>query len=451
MISDEHMTEQLLLPLRTRMAMLELGELSADRWRAALINHVRRLDPEVRAFESMHLKDLHDERIPRHPVVTYKDTIDVHGHATRLGMRSGYRYYPQRSAHIVERLADLGYVCAGKVATTELGIGTRIPCRNPRYPTVSAGGSSSGSGVAVAAGFCDLSIGTDSSGSGRWPAVYCGVVGMRLTSGYQLGEGVMRLSPHMDSLALITRTADDLEYLWSNQGLRGELLGSEDDGTAIKANLRFGFSEECLNEDLHPAVRVAVNQLFRRLAEAGHVVDLTPVSWWDARESAWLLLFREAWDSHSGRLLDECDQGTVNALAYGRSVTDDHYEKLLAMQERSMRAASSQFAGDLDIVVMPLDPGLPDRAKRGHRHSVVPTEDPGFAISASIAGLPALSLPVACADDGSPIGVQLIARRGGEDLLISAGLVVEALSKPGGPEHMCPMGPDSYDEDSDEQ
>lgn len=416
----------LLLPLRRRDRLVGSGALDAGRWRAAYEERVRSWDPRVRAFAEFRPPDTADPRIPEHPTVTYKDTIDVRGHASRLGIATGYRHYPQRSAAPVERIAEHGYVCVGKAATTEVSIGTLIPTRNPRWPAVSAGGSSCGSGAAVACGFCDLSVCTDSGGSARWPAVYCGAAALRLSHDRDLLRGVLPVSPSMESIALVTRTVDDLDHLWRERGLR-DAVGPPPGSRPPSGGWSFGMVSDCFDEPVDPQVRAALEALCGRLAAAGRPVRDAAVSWWDTRRAAWSLLLREAWDVHRERGRDAYHRGTRTALGIGRAVSDAEYARLLAERDQAWQAAERQLSADPQVLLLPLDPHLADRVPDARRDSTVPDGSPGFTMTASFAGLPALALPMGYATDGSPIGVQLIARRGAEDLLIEAGRLVESL------------------------
>ncbi|WP_042383876.1 amidase family protein [Streptacidiphilus melanogenes] len=416
----------LTLPLRRRDELLRRGELDPGSWRALLLRHIRSTDPEIRALADFRPDDVADPGIPTRPTVVYKDTIDVRGRATRLGITSGYRCYPERSARVVDRLAEAGYRTVGKAATTEVSIGAVIPSRNPRYRDVSAGGSSSGSGAAVAAAFADLSVCTDSGGSARWPAVYCGAVGLRLGWDPAQLDGVTALSPRMESLAVITRTADDLAWLWQERGLREALL-PEPPGRSAPGRPRFALVADCFDEPLDPQVAAAVRGLAERLAKAGHTVSEVRAPWWDERESAWQLLLREAWDAHAARGTETYQPSTRAALERGSRITDARLRRLLDRQRRARAAADEQFAHGPDVLLLPLDPHLADRVQPDDRPSTVPVGSPGFTIGISFAGLPALALPVAHASDGSPLGVQLVARGGAEDVLVSAGRLIEQL------------------------
>ena len=108
-----------------------------------------------------------------------KDIINVDGYATHCGSNLPGKLFLKKQASCVTRLLDAGAIVAGKTVTSEFAISDPGPTRNPRNLSHSPGGSSSGSAAAVAAGFCDIALGTQTSGSVIRPAGYCGVIGFK--------------------------------------------------------------------------------------------------------------------------------------------------------------------------------------------------------------------------------------------------------------------------------
>ena len=420
------------LPLATRRALLDGGELDPVRYQSDLIDYIRAADPVVRAFADWRPGDLERSDVPRTCTVTYKDTIDVAGFATRLGIRTGFRNYPHRSALIASRLSAQGLVCVGKAAVTECALGTERPSRNPVFAELSASGSSTGSAAAVAAGFCDVSVGTDSGGSIRWPAVYCGATALRLTSSPRWLAGVHTVSPSLESVGLVVRTPADLVWLWRTHRL-GVALDAPP--VAVPGRLRVGVSTPP-GDPLHPEVAAMLTGVIRGLTRRGHLVrrpDLTSV--WAHRPKAWELLSREANDSF-GSLLDRKDvllaDDTRRAIRAGSATSDQRYADLLGLRHATRARFDALLSDDLDLLLIPLEAGLPDRAER-HYDSTVPTAardgsgdsvqpaavDLTMTIVASFAGLPVLALPMGLSAAGAPIGLQVIARAHAEHLLVA--------------------------------
>lgn len=421
--------DQLLLPLPERDGMLTAAELAALR-----DDHIRRHDPEYRAFAEWRPATEARSGV----AVAYKDLIDVAGWATRCGSRNGFRYYPERSAAVVSCLEPTTVLC-GKVETTEFGVGNRTASVNPRYPDWSPGGASSGSAVAVAAGFCDVGVGTDTAGSIRIPAGYCGVVGLRLTPDDRLLDGVVPVSPRMDAIGVVTRSAADLAFAWHGETLaplralvsRG-LRTSPDD-------LRIGLVTNWLDSRCDPEILRAWSAFEARLAEAGAEPVLVDLPWWRFREAAWSLLLREVADVHE-RLADRPGIGYSESLktilASGRAVSDDLYAAACADQEQAALEAEQTFRDTgVDVLFMPLDSTLPRHASRPFPRLAVPDEDGagaydplGFCIVAGFARLPATATTWQQGANGAPIGIQALAPRGREDSLVAAAELVERLA-----------------------
>lgn len=392
----------------------------------AMEARIRAQDPHWRAFADWRpLPRGHATPTPPF-LITYKDTIDVPGFATRMGSLSGYRQYPVTPARVVTLLDSECFICIGKVATTEFSLGTRIPCRNPTFPDIDPGGSSTGCGVAVAAELCDVSIGTDTAGSTGWPAVNCGAVGLRLTYDPALLEGVFPVAPRMDSLAIAARSVSDLAFVWERGGL-ARLVGDERGFPRRSSDrLTVGRVTNWETMDIHPDVRSAVDDIVEALVDAHVAVQPVSLDWWHYRPAAWSLLLREAWDLHRvfmARVEIEYDVSTWNTLLLGRDVTDCDYEALKRDHARATaRAHEDLTQGRVDVLLLPLSAHPPRRLPAPPLATSVPPE-PGFRILAGFTGTPALALPVR--RSGAPIGVQLMARPGGEADLIAVGRLIE--------------------------
>lgn len=432
----------LLEPLSTRTEKFRTGELSRDDWLAAVDDHVRTADPRYKAFAEWRPASTSDLGNGGDFLVTYKDTIDIAGFATRLGSSAGYRHYPVESAGVAKALQRGRFRCVGKVATTEFGLGTNTTCVNPRFPDFSPSGSSTGSAVAVAAGFCDLSIGTDSRGSIRWPAGNCGVVGLRLTTRADLQTGIFPVSQSMDSIGVITRSVADLSFLWERGGL-GESLSFPQRSSAAR-NPRLAIAANYEEFPCHPEIRETFELLVEKLSEARARVGRQRLRWWDFRKQAWALLVREAYDVHRRFGQDReiaYEPGTMNTIMLGRGIKDREYEALKADQKRAAALAEEDFErGGADVLLLPLDSQLPrDLRTTPPPETSMPVKPPerdpssgqqadmGFADIASFAKIPALTLPMGTSASGAPIAVQLMARRGGEAELIAAGSLIERL------------------------
>ena len=140
-----------------------------------------------------------------------KDIINVDGYPTRCGSLLPSELFNGSQASCVSTLLNAGAIFAGKTVTAEFAVSDPGETRNPRNLFHTPGGSSSGSGASVAAGFCDIAIGTQTSGSVIRPAGYCGVVGYKPSFGRISRDGVLLFSNSMDHVGVCTRDLDVLE------------------------------------------------------------------------------------------------------------------------------------------------------------------------------------------------------------------------------------------------
>lgn len=149
-----------------------------------------------------------------------KDNFDVAGMATTAGCPS-FAYQPDQTSFVVQRLLDAGAILVGKTNMDQFAtglVGTRSPygaCSSVYDPRYISGGSSSGSGVAVASSLCAFSLGTDTAGSGRVPAAFNNIVGLKPTRGLLSANGVVPACRSLDCVSIFTRTASNARAVWN--------------------------------------------------------------------------------------------------------------------------------------------------------------------------------------------------------------------------------------------
>ena len=239
-----------------------------------------------------------------------------------------------------------------KVVTTELNVGIGSGCVNPCFPQIDPAGSSTGSAVAVAAGICDVSLGTDVLGSVRWPAGRCGVAGLRMTHDPGWLEGIFPLSPAMDAPGWVARTADDLAFLWDRIGFGGRglggspLLGAAAPG---RGRARMAVAGEVLESDVDAEIRVALDVAGAALREHGHEVTARAIGEaWDWRGAAWELCARDAWDGYQDWqrwIGDDLLESTRRALAAGADVDDARHAEIRGAMARQRARRDDLFSG----------------------------------------------------------------------------------------------------------
>ena len=416
--------ELVALGLRERMALLDRGEVARAEWHALASRWSFAADARYRACA-----ELRSPARDAPPIrLGVKDTVDVAGFPTRLGLRR-YRHHAQRSAAPLRGLTDVTAIA--KVVTTELNVGIGSGCVNPCFAQIDPAGSSTGSAVAVAAGICDVSLGTDVLGSVRWPAGRCGVVGLRMTHDPNRLDGVFALSPAMDAPGWVARTADDLAFLWDRIGLGGPRPDASPPLPLARARVAVG--AEVLESDIDAEIRVALEVAGEALRERGHDVSVQAIGEaWQWRGAAWELCARDAWDGYRDWqrwIGDDLLESTRRALAAGADVDDARHAEIRRAMARQRARRDDLFTGPgIDAWLIPLDPDVPQpigsvaRASSSIPRPGEPGYDRsvGFTPLASFLGLPAITFPVAVSDDtGAPLAMQLVGRPHSERTLIA--------------------------------
>jgi len=370
--------------------------------------------------------------------VAVKDNIAVAGMPWTAGLAAYRGRVAASDAPCVAALRASGAVILGKTAMDEGALGATgvapgfPPCRNPRDLARSPGGSSGGSAAAVAAGFVRMAVGTDTMGSVRIPAAYCGVVGLKPTAGLIGRSGVEPLSDMLDTVGAIAATAEDAGRL-----LEALVARDEDDpqwrpapagwratGAVPLHGLRIGIARPGVAVVCEDAVSAGVAVASARLREAGVTLADAPLPAWDpgaTRRAGLLLAEAEAAASHATLLDDPAAASPAYraALAYGRDAGAIRIVRALGRLARA-RAAAFAALDACDVLLMPTAP------QRAFLHGApAPADQADFTALANAAGLPAIAVPIPAAD-GLPASVQLLGRPHAEALLVALGALLMA-------------------------
>lgn len=333
-----------------------------------------------------------------------KDLIDVAGLPTRAGS-SFFRRDPREDAPVVARLRAAGALVIGKTNTHEFawGITTDNPhfgrTANPHDPARTAGGSSGGSGAAIAAGLADIALGTDTLGSVRTPAALCGVCGIRPATGMLPSDGIVPLAPGLDAPGPLARDVAGVRRAY--EALTGAALRPAAAPRRV-ARVRGGRWET-----VAPAVRDALDALASRLAAHGTIVE--DVTWWDDEliEAVTTVQMRAAARVHAPLI-------AVNRERYGEDVRG-RIERALTVTDADARAAQkiiqnarASWRSALAGFPCVLAPAAGDEAPlapvpESFRGEIIPLVTPASAFA-----LPALAVPCGTGTYGMPLGVQVI-------------------------------------------
>jgi 2-dehydropantoate 2-reductase len=361
--------------------------------------------------------------------VAVKDNIDVRGTVTTNASSVGVRAPAERDAEVVARLRASGAELLCKTNLLEYAAGSVSPAYgmtfNSRDPTRTSGGSSSGSAALVAAGVCDYALGSDTGGSIRIPAAYCGIVGLKPTYGLVPVEGVFPLSPTLDHVGALTSTVAQAATLLGVLAQRRYELRRT-------AGLRVGVLTRQLDDpEVDPRVRARVAEAIDALAEAGVAIVGLDVPALDlAGEALGAIVLKEAYDVHRDLLEREGDgygPGTRALIEEGARFDDERYRRGLDAKA-DVAAAFARAFEQVDVLAGPTV-AYP-----------APAEDPPFGTPEgdvearftgpyNLAGVPAISVPCGLVDGELPAGLQLAAALGEDELLLCVAAEYERLTR----------------------
>lgn len=358
-----------------------------------------------------------------------KDTIDVADVPTGAGSPEWLATHgvPYRSASIVTMLLDAGARLVAKTHTDELAyslsgdnIHYGMPV-NPAAPDRMPGGSSSGSAVAAAARLVDFAVGSDTGGSIRLPASFCGVYGIRTSHGRVPLDGVVPLAPSFDTVGWLAASPALFEAV-------GEAMFPDDAVFASRRRLivaadAFGLAGDAVGEALSQAI-ARVSQGF---SDVRHVV-VAPDGLAVWREAFRTLQAREAWAAHGAWITatrPRLGPGIAERFQYAATVTAG--AAAAAEQRRAeVRRRMDHLLADGSVLVLPSAPGPAPR-----RTAPLDEVERFRAVALSVlsiaglAGLPQVSLPIASLS-GAPLGLSLVGRRGSDRSLLRLGTDIAA-------------------------
>jgi aspartyl-tRNA(Asn)/glutamyl-tRNA(Gln) amidotransferase subunit A len=373
------------------------------------------------------------DRGPLHGIpVGVKDLIDTAGLRTTRGSLFFDQYVPTTDAAVVVALRQAGAVIVGKTHTHEFAYGPTGdvahtgPARNPHDPSRMTGGSSAGSGAAIAAGIVPAALGTDTGGSVRIPAALCGLVGLRPSQGSVPGAGVFPLSDTLDTVGPMAGSVADTVTLWA-------ALTGRQPTTPPVAGTRVGVVRAAEVEQVVPEQAAAVRWAVAALTAVGCTVTETPLP--DLADFGRVyarIQGPEARAVHADRVVrrPELFQPEVLARLAGAAEIPA-WQYVAAVRDRARWRAEFAHRVGVDVLVLPTVPILaPPIGARGTALGAGWTDPTAatlaFTMAWSVLGVPAISLPVAGAG-ALPSAVQLVGRDGGEDELLALASAVADL------------------------
>lgn len=419
----------------------------------SVLDRVERVDPRLHAYvtvtaerarrtarEAEHEAASGLPRGPLHGIpVALKDLIDVAGVPTTASSRVRADHHADTDSTVATRLAAAGTALVGKTHTHEFAYGLTTPqTRNAWDRTRVAGGSSGGSAVAVAAGSATFALGTDTGGSIRVPAALNGVVGLKPTYDAVPRHGVTPLSWSLDHVGTLTRTVEDAALVLPVlTGHTPSAPTAPPHGTGAGTDLeglRVGVPRNYYFEHVDTQVEAAVRRALRRLEFLGaRLVEVEIPMTRYVQATQWGLMASEATAYHEGALRTTphlYGEEVRVLLEAGELMPAGDY--LRAQRARTlMRQAWVRMLDEVDVIAAPT---VPTTAVRAGEESITWSDGSVESVSdayvrlsapANITGVPSLSFPVSHDRAGLPIGMQLLGRPLGEEVLLRVGHAYE--------------------------
>jgi aspartyl-tRNA(Asn)/glutamyl-tRNA(Gln) amidotransferase subunit A len=438
------------LTLTEAAALIRSRQISPVELTNACLARIHRLNPVLNAFITVtddgalaQARDAEAEirrgrwRGPLHGVpIALKDIIDTAGVRTTAASALFKDRVPEEDADVVRRLQGAGAVLIGKLNLHEFAYGgTSIASHfgavhNPWKPEFIAGGSSGGSGAAVAAGLCFGALGTDTGGSIRLPAAHCGIVGLKPTYGRVSTRGVLPLAWSLDHVGPMARSVGDAAAML--QAIAGydpkEPTSGDrpvpDYGKALFrriATARLGVAREYatgLDPEIDSAFKAAVATLGSLTASVREIAF--PVN----ADDRTTIRAAEAFAYHSANIATTPElyqPETLTRIRTGAGISTTAYIQARRRMEQLRHEGHAVFQ-TVDLIVTPATPVLPTAIA-----ATPPDDAPRIRHVAPInlTGFPAISVPCGRSSGGLPIGLQLVAPSWGEELLLAVAVRFE--------------------------
>jgi aspartyl-tRNA(Asn)/glutamyl-tRNA(Gln) amidotransferase subunit A len=402
---------------------------------AEAMDQARALDEELRQGRS---------RGPLHGrTISLKDLIDVKGVPTTAASRVRAGHIAPADATLVTRLREAGAIIIGKTNLHELALGTTSdesafgPVHNPRDPSRSPGGSSGGSGAAVATGMGWASIGSDTGGSIRIPASACGVVGLKPTFGEISLVGVVPLSVSLDHVGPLAQNVGDAHAIYNALVATAPPPPVPHPLDTVRIGKLGGYFVEKLDDD----VRTRFEEALSRLKDAGasvHDIDLGRLP--DIATTYVNVALTEAYAYYADALAKtpgEFSESVRSRLEMGGKISRENYVQ--AQGDRAdMRAVVDRALSNCDVLALPAMPIPPQKigattAIIDGREELLRPLTLRLTQLFNLTGHPAMSLPCGDTREGLPCGFQLVGRRHQTADLLQVALSCEAFVSPRAP------------------
>jgi len=438
------------LSLTEAAALVRAKKLSPVELTQTCLTQIERLDPTLNAFITVTAESAlaeagaaeaeiarGDWRGPLHGIpIALKDLVSTAGVRTTAASALLKDNVPAQDAEVGRRLRAAGAISVGKTNLHEFAYGGSSaisyfgPVRNPWDTQRSPGGSSGGSAVAVATGMCFAAIGTDTGGSIRQPAAYCGIVGLKPTHARVSAEGVLPLSVTLDHVGPMTRTVKDAALVFAAIAKDADYMPVL---SASTRPLRIGVLRELFFESIDPEIAAAVEAALRVLADVAstprEVAPLVP-DYTAAMKAYGAVLTAEAYAYHK-EAVEKTPQAyqppTLQRILAGASVSRAEYEPAKHAITR-IRADVAERFKDVDVLItstVAVPPYAIDELTATGGARLKELEMLRNTRPINLFGLPAISVPCGFTPSGLPAGMQLIGAPGAEATVLQLAFAYE--------------------------
>ncbi len=414
------------------------GELTVEHLMQSCLERIDALEDKIQAWvlvdregamEAAHRLDRElqkgQRRGPLHGIpVGIKDIFYTAGLRTEAGSRSWSGFVPSYDATAVARLKEAGAIVLGKTHTTEFAHQDTAPTRNPWNPNHTPGGSSSGSGAAVAAGMCPAALGSQTGGSTLRPAAYNGLVGFKPQHGRISAYGVVPLSWTMDHVGIIARTVADSALIfqavagYDSQDWRSLNEPVPDCLTSLDSqqNPRLGLVRQHFFDHTSEEMQRHTEEVVERLRQAGARVEevALPSGFAELHKVNRTLMSVESATYHQemfARRKEQYRPKIRKTIEEGLAIPATEYVKMLQVRLQQ-RAEVESMLLQVDAL---LTPGAPGTAPQ----DLNTTGDPVIQRPWTTIGIPSISLPTGLGQSGLPLAIQLVGAPLAENRLLA--------------------------------
>ncbi|MDD4510685.1 MAG: Asp-tRNA(Asn)/Glu-tRNA(Gln) amidotransferase subunit GatA [Oscillospiraceae bacterium] len=470
--------EKTLFELSNGLAAKEFSSVEVTK---AYLDAIESKEPDVKAYLTVDAegalataKDVDEQRMQGKALsplagipAGIKDNICTRGLRTTCASKMLAEFRPPYDASVIEKLKQSSYVLLGKLNMDEFAMGSTTEnsyfqvTKNPRNLSCVPGGSSGGSAAAVAALEAAYTLGSDTGGSIRLPASFCGVVGMKPTYGTVSRYGLVAFASSLDQIGPLTKDVRDNAMVLNaisghdprdptslNQDVPDYMAGLK---KGVKG-LKIGLPKEFFGGGIHPEVKHAVLTAASKLeAQGAQLLDVSMPSIEHALAAYYVISSAEASSNlarfdgvrygYRSKQFDDMDslyqmsrsEGfgpevkrriMLGTFALSSGYYDAYYKKALQVRSLVMKEFSAVLE-TCDLILSPVAPTVAYRIGEKTQNSVEMYMGDAYTVPVNIAGVPALSLPCGKDSDGMPIGMQLIGRHFSEPLLYQAGYAFE--------------------------